>query len=200
MSRHYEHVMVDLETLGTKPGATILSIGAVGFDATGVSEDRFHVVLHRADSAALGFVEDVATLTWWAKQGPAAQETLRQADEAGFLVPEALTRFARYLVDASGTDDRGRLAAKVWGNGSDFDNVLLAAAYQRCGLPLPWPFFNNRCFRTLKGLRLASEPTREGTHHNALDDAVHQARWAVRCLRQLEPDAVKDVAHEATRA
>lgn len=189
--RHYQNVMVDLETLGIRPGATILSIGAVGFDASGVGEDRFHAIVNREDSRALGFVEDATTVHWWSQQSHAAQETLRQADEAGFLVPEALTRFATFLADAGGYDDRGRLRVKVWGNGSDFDNALLAAAYDRVKLPLPWPFFSNRCFRTLKGLGLAPEPPREGIHHNALDDAVHQARQAVRILRQLEPETEK---------
>ncbi len=190
MDRLYEHVMCDLETLGTAPGATILSIGLVPFNVEGVAPeaDRLHLIVSRGDSERLGFVEDPATLGWWGQQSWEAQETLRQATEAGLLVRDALEKVDDYLVRVTGPrpGKRSICEGKLWGNGSDFDNALLTATYTQLGIPPPWSFWHNRCFRTLKGLGLVKEPVRQGVHHNALDDALHQARWAVAILGRLE--------------
>ncbi len=64
---------------------------------------------------------------------------------------------------------------KIWGNGADFDNVILTSAYKRNDLELPWRYTNNRCYRTLKSLYPEIKLERSGTHHNALDDAISQA-------------------------
>ena len=40
----------------------------------------------------------------------------------------------------------------------------------------PWTFWQERDLRTLKGLSPDLRIERSGTHHNALDDALHQAR------------------------
>ena len=48
-----------------------------------------------------------------------------------------------------------------------------------------WPYRNNRCYRTLKGLLPAIELERSGTHHNALDDAITQARHLQKIVRTL---------------
>lgn len=196
MTRSYEHVMLDLETLGTTPGATVLSIGLCPFDVRGVApiEDRLHRVLSRSASAALGLIEDPVVLGWWGQQSWEAQATLRAATEVTDSLNPTLLMVETYLARVNGLDARGLPRACLWGNGAGFDQPLLAAVYTRSELPTPWAFYRNRCFRTLKSLELGvREPPREGTHHNALDDAVHQARWAVELLRRLasENDAGK---------
>lgn len=70
----------------------------------------------------------------------------------------------------------------LWGNGSDFDNVILASAYRSCNLEVPWKFWNNRCYRTVKALRPDIKIHRSGTYHNALDDAVSQAEHLMRMI------------------
>jgi len=76
--------------------------------------------------------------------------------------------------------------ALVWGNGADFDNMMLASLYDACRLAVPWKYYSNRCYRTLKSFSRPSDMvTREGIHHNALDDAVHQAYVAVRIMRRM---------------
>lgn len=184
----FDHVMIDLETLGTRPGSTILSVGVVPFSArTGIADpaDQLHLIVSRGDNERCGFAEDEATRRWWDEQSWEARETLRHAEEGGLAVRDALELLDTFLTACLPADARGRLAGGIWGNGSDFDNALLAEAYRLTGLTQPWPFWQNRCFRTLKGLRLVPEPVRQGTLHNALDDAAHQARWAVAILRRL---------------
>lgn len=171
-------IMVDLETLGTQPGSVILSIGAVEFDIDKGLGETFYAVISHASSRQAGLTEDANTLAWWAKQSDAAREILRHVDDANApTLRTALHEFGEFLK----RDD------EVWGNGSDFDNVLLASAYEAVGIPLPWKFWNNRCYRTLKNLRPDIRLERVGTHHNALDDAKTQAIHAIQLLRALVP-------------
>ena len=69
----------------------------------------------------------------------------------------------------------------VWGNGSDFDNTIMGDFYRSYSIAPPWKFWKNRCHRTMKAIAQSTFEgyagvRRLGTHHNALDDAMHQAR------------------------
>jgi exodeoxyribonuclease VIII len=169
--------MVDLETLGQRPGCVILSIGAVQFDPkTGKLGKKFYKVVRTQSCLDAGLAIDEATQTWWAQQAPEARAVVDQAlQKKGTLeLAKALTEFGKFIAQSGG-------GARVWGNGSDFDNAILAVAYHKAGLELPWKFWNNRCFRTLKSLPPARglKVEREGTYHNALDDAITQAKHAL---------------------
>lgn len=175
-------VMLDLETLGKQPGCTVLSVGAVAFDPVMGLGERFHAVISRADAAAYGLTEDPETLAWWQGQSREARETLEQATEAGLPLRAALTMFDEFLVTACNTDPG---TVRIWGNGAGFDQPILRGAYAALGRPAPWSWWNDRCFRTLKGLAPELRMARQGTLHNALDDAVTQAEHAIAVLRRL---------------
>lgn len=175
------HVMMDLETLDTKPGAVLLSIGAVVFDyKQDLLGAEFHQIINVASSIEAGLTVSKSTEDWWATQSDDAKKTLNDAKAGkGQDLKEALLGFGHYL------DKLGEPPSKIrlWGNGSDFDNVLLIAAYDAAKLTPPWKFYNNRCYRTLKSLKPGIKLVREGTYHNALDDAKTQARHAIQLLR-----------------
>lgn len=155
-------VMIDLETLGNKPGSVIVAIGAVKF-ANGEITASFYERVDAESCIALGLRMDASTVMWWLKQECAAR---LEITKAGKEISEVLRDFAAWLGDPD---------AEVWGNGAAFDNVLLADAYDRAHMPRPWKFFNDRCYRTMKALRPEVPMPRAGTHHNALDDAKSQA-------------------------
>lgn len=174
-----DNLMLDLETLDTKPGAVLLSIGAVVFNQAEGLKDELHVVLSRPQMESFGFTTSADTLAWWSQQSAEARKTLDAASsEEAVEVREGLWAFKELFSSA-------RKKMPVWGNGADFDNVLLAAVYERLGLPLPWGKYNNRCFRTLKNLRRDITVLRDGVHHNALDDAKHQALHALAIAKEL---------------
>jgi len=174
-----QDVMVDLETRGTGPGCAILSIGAVAFDPkTGLIGREFYSVVSAASCRALGLREEAGTMAWWAKQSDFARAVLGESEASETTLEQALDGLTRFL-RAHG----GRPSVRVWGNGADFDNAILADLYRRVGQDAPWQFWNSRCFRTLKAMNPGREPGRTGAHHNALDDARHQAIWALRILR-----------------
>lgn len=176
-----KHIMVDLETMGTVPGSVILSIGAVFFDAEGLGEE-FYLPISRAHSTEMGLKESADTQKWWAKQSAAARKVIDEAEhpEAPTL-HEALDAFTKFVKQDTNV--------KVWGNGADFDNPLLACAYDAIDLKQAWISWNGRCYRTLKNIAPGPKLVRVGTYHNALDDAKSQALHAIE-LFKLHPTLV----------
>lgn len=168
-------VMIDLETLGTDPGCVILSIGAVSFKTA--APTAFYERISRIKSLDEGFVEDENTVEWWNKQ----DSEVRKEAYGGIHTPEeVLSKFSKYLTDLG--DE-----VRIWGNGANFDNVILAAAYKKLNLPVPWKFWNDRCYRTLKNLYPELPiPPFFGSKHNALNDALHQADHATVILGYVE--------------
>lgn len=172
-------VMVDTETLGTVPGCVPLSIGAVGFDEDGLFNE-FYVVIQRQTCEDAFLSVSPETLKWWESKSPEAREVLEQSLDAAHSLPlaAALGRFNTFLGRHGGAEN-----VRLWGNGSDFDNALLACAYDAAKVKTGWRFWNNRCYRTLKNLAPDVPVEREGTYHNALDDAKTQARHLQQVLK-----------------
>lgn len=174
-----KNVMVDLETRGFKPGCAILSIGAVAFGPeTGKLGEEFYTVVNTASCHEAGLEDDESTMVWWNGQAEAAKKVLTEAAETETTLATALAAFGTWL------GQFGSRQVKVWGNGSDFDNAILAVAYGKLGRDLPWVFWNNRCYRTIKGLYPSIKVgPRTGTYHNALDDAKTQAEHLCRIVK-----------------
>lgn len=161
-------IMVDLETLGNVPGSVICALGAVKFDTELGVYASFYERISQASCVRLGLTMDADTVLWWMQQAEAARAELWAPGR--WPLADVLTGFSMWAGEVS----------ELWGCGASFDCALLAAAYRAAAVPPPWKFWQERCFRTTKSwLRGADslEPSRAGTHHHALDDAAHQARW-----------------------
>ena len=180
------HIMLDLETMGTSPNAAIVAIGAVAFDPLHERVgDRFACQVDLASAVDTGGVIDASTVYWWLQQSDAARAALRGA----LVVPlrDALHQFAEWLQRQLATAAHPCVEElRVWGNGADFDCVILACSYRRCGMSVPWGPFGARCYRTLKSLVPEIKLVRVGTHHNALIDAVQQADAVIKSQKLLE--------------
>lgn len=164
-----QHVMIDLETLGTSNDSVILSLGAVKFDPNGVGhEDALYMAIDPTSCLAYNLTVDGETLKWWFD--PDRDEARHKLMGDTMLdLPTALDAFSRWF---------GYTSVPVWGNGSTFDNVILRSAFKAIGYECPWKFWHDRCFRTIKslpGAQLVQTP-RVGTGHHALDDAIWQAQ------------------------
>lgn len=184
----FADVMVDIETTGTGPDAAIISIGAVAFDrAAGVLGPFFYTTINLASAIATGGQVDADTMTWWMKQSEVARAVFTNGPQLGLC--EALDTFTAWLHDKCAPREQIRL----WGNGADFDPVILAATYRRIGVKAPWDFWNTRCFRTVRGEHKSIAYERTGTAHNALDDAISQA------LHMLKIDAANSPTPQQNR-
>ncbi len=173
--------MLDLETMGTRSNAPVVAIGACGVDPeTGEVWGSFHQVIDLADAMKFGQA-DGDTITWWLNQSDAARKIFSPFELRAAL-SVALISFAEWCHGTVGP----RKSIEMWGNGSDFDNVVLGNAYRETGLDLPWLFRNNRCYRTAKSLAPEIPFVRMGVHHNALDDALSQAHHLVKVFKEVK--------------
>lgn len=172
--------MIDLETLGTVSNTVITSIGAVLFDSNGRVIDEFHSDVSMASCVDLGMKIDPATMSWWMGQSKVAQAHIVLPDETKRTLGEALLHLSDFLHEVAADPSETR----VWGNGASFDNSMMQYSYKLVGEELPWKFWNDRCFRTVKNIcgHIKPDP-RLGTHHDALDDAKHQASHLIKISR-----------------
>lgn len=188
------NVMLDLETVGTRPGCGILSIGAVAFDfKANKLGDHFYQAIEPESNKNFGLVFDPDTLAWWQKQSEEARAVWN--DPNAIALDEALHSFSQWCRMQASID-----SFYLWGNGANFDDPVLAAAYHATAIPLPWKFWNSRCYRTLKSLAPAVFVKKPDIAHNALSDAVSQASGALLMWQGLMKPAAKPRESRAAKA
>lgn len=166
-------VMVDIETLGLNPGATIISIGAVEFGPGRLGETFYRSVdLESCQDAGLDI--DAGTLDWWIRMDSDTQDQLMGGDDLSTV----LSDFSDWLTPVD----------EVWANSPSFDCEMLEAAYDAVDIQVPWEYYEERDFRTLKNLPVAADIDQEhdGDEHDALDDAKHQAWIAAAALSRFQ--------------
>ncbi|SBW75034.1 exodeoxyribonuclease VIII [Klebsiella pneumoniae] len=175
----YVHIMVDLETMGKKHNAPIVAIGAVVFDpATGSIGESFYKVVCLESSVNWGAVIDPSTVIWWLKQSSEARSAIVNDD--AIPLQDALLQFREFVSDNVAG---GSKKAQVWSNGASFDNSILRSSYDCIAEDYPWEYWNDRDVRTMVelGQAISFDPKTtipfEGSRHNALADAIHQAHY-----------------------
>lgn len=175
------NIMLDLETMGTKSNAAIVSIGAVIFN-TNCIYNEFYRTVDLASSMSHGLTVDAGAIYFWLRQDSKAREVLTQGQSS---LNNALRDFNDWLeLNASEK-------IFVWGNGSDFDNVIISNAYAVTNIRQPWGFRNNRCYRTFRSTfaDLLTPDDEVGyinkCNHNALEDAKYQALQLIDILKKL---------------
>lgn len=166
-------IMVDLETWGTTPGSDLRSIGAVVFNPeAGTLGAEFYINVTGGDG--FGLTRDPSTVEWWSQQSDEAQSVLEQDV---YHIKAALARLADWWDAQKGV--------RFWANGSHFDFVLLEAAFRAIGINPPWTYRAPRDCKTIWDAAGGIDLPFEGTPHNALDDAKHQARCVIEAYRRI---------------
>ena len=174
-----KRVMLDLETYSTASNACILSIGACFFDEEKIGATFYQPLQYHNQVTSFGRHVKLETVQWWSEQSEEARQVFN--DPKAVELPHGLQLFSDWIAG---------VPVEMWGNGADFDCVILGNAFEATTIQRPWMYSNNRCFRTLKNLVKLRPgfglPARVGTHHNALDDAIYQAQCAQVYLRELK--------------
>jgi hypothetical protein len=172
-------IMLDLETFSTASDAAIVAIGAVRFDIKNLivhKTDNFYCTITAKSSQKAGGRIDGDTVTWWLQQSESARKEL--TGDTNILIDAALNNFSNWV--------RQKPCDGMWGNGSDYDNVVLGNAYLRSNKTQPWPYRINRCYRTIKSFAPDLPVVREGTFHNALHDAITQATHLCKIIEKMK--------------
>lgn len=181
-------IMLDLETLGTGVHTSIFQISAVMFDiVTGKPFNNFDEIINIKTIPNLNVSAD--TLMWWAKTNPLLFAKLINNDKR-IDYKEALQKFYDFCV----TPVYGNDNVYLWGNGINFDNVILRQAYVDMGMTYPIRYDCDRDVRTI--IDLASIKTcktikeirsmfANSEEHNALQDCIYQASYVSYCYKEL---------------
>lgn len=169
-----KNVMLDIETLGTKTNSVILSIGACYFNpSTSEIGDTLSVHIDVNSCIRNGLEMDASTVMWWLGQDKDAQSKITGGQSNSKDIKDALVMTSEFIDSYS----------QVWGNGSTFDNTIVKNAYDKCSMDVPWKFWNDRDVRSIVelGYQIGFNPKLdmpfEGVRHDALDDAIHQAKY-----------------------
>lgn len=173
------HVMIDLETLGTRPDAAILQIGAVAFEKRSggrvYDTKAFNRFVMLQDGA--GTIDHGTFKFWMEQNNPDMRKGLGEA------IP--LMTALDDLINWPATEDLGFTWGNVegiWAKGSDFDLPILRSAFARFGSEAPWPFRASRCVRTF----LAEHPKIQvrGMEGLQAHDAVSDCLWQIAEIQQ----------------
>lgn len=160
-------IMLDLESLSTRPDAVILTLGAVKFDP--YTPDSFGDTLYvRPDvdsQIAQGRYVEEDTIEWWGKQHPDVREEAL-GTEGRISVEDMLSQLNRFVVGVT----------NIWAQGSVFDIGCLENLYRMYGRPAPWYYWQIRDSRTLFGVHGDPREKNKEDLHNALADCVSQAQ------------------------
>ena len=163
-------LMCDVECLGKTENAALLSIGAVFFDLhTCTLGPTFQRTIHLATSMRDGGEVDAGTILWWFGQGEKARNGVRFGGQDIRIV---LADFSAFIAETCRHED-----VRIFGNSASFDMPKIRTAYERIGVPVPWHWLNERCFRTIRFQypSVVYDPKDKGDDaHEALADAVFQ--------------------------
>jgi exodeoxyribonuclease VIII len=185
-------LMIDFETLGLKENAVLLSLGACMFDpATGEVGETFYAAI---DPRTQHHREiDASTVLWWLDQDEAARRKLTDAvkntdllPSLVFDTPEAAAHYDEVFNNAALPINHVAMAfiayveqfgddVRCWSNGA-VDHAWLNSMMTYCGLKNPIKVWNQRDYRTIKGMYPDIKLESYGVAHNALDDAIKQTK------------------------
>jgi hypothetical protein len=159
------HAMIDLETLSTRPNATILTIGGVKFDPYSYAEPT-HGIYHRID------VDSQTAM------GREANDVREEAlgDHDRIDLKYFIKQLNKWCV---GVD-------VFWCQGPLFDYAILQNFYAQMNVPVPWNYWQIRDSRTLFSL-VPRDPKEKRTGlHNALEDCYFQAKKVQKVFHELD--------------
>ena len=128
-------------------------------------QDYFEYFINKETAISEGFTVSQSTLDWWDQQDPDARAYAFNGEGD---IQEALKALVQFYELNEGTE--------IWSKGSLADIRWINNALDYFGIERPWKYYKEFCFRTL----LKSVPKFDmpfvGMPHNALDDAIHQAK------------------------
>lgn len=166
-----KHILIDIETLGTKPFSPLISIGAVEFKPEeGQTLGReFYQVVSLSETITSSLTMDVDTLKWWMQQSDKAREVFK---EPGQSLQSTLLMLSQFITQIANGED-----FRVWSRGR-LDFEVLENNFRRKFISIPWKYNQIRDSRTfieeLKDYCPCFQEINDN-EHNALSDATFEA-------------------------
>lgn len=213
--------MIDIESLGTKAGAPVVTMGACLFDpyscdsGEALMERSLLIRVDIADSIKYSDIgsnlEDAGrTIRWWFEQDDAAIKALVTGDAVS--MQEALIKLWRFCHERAGFVDKEFFHGlsslprtnRYWAKDPDFDMQLMRHYYEHPDLKakMPWDFWACRSVRTVQDLAWPEGPIERptfevpGVAHDARWDAITQALTVQAAMHRLGLSKDQDVEFE----
>lgn len=167
--------MIDLETFGVNKQAVIVQIGACFFDReTGEIGETFKVNVDPISAVKAGLKMDPQTVCWWLTQSESARNSV--LSEPKLDINTAMVQLNQFLSPAK----------HIWSHAT-FDFCIIMEVLNLLGVKPKFSYKDARDIRTLSHLtgNKKFDGNREGTHHDALDDCLHQVKYCVVALNSL---------------
>lgn len=161
-------IMIDIETLGRKPGCVVLEVGIVAISGeTGKPYDRFSVSTSVSIKLQENRTIEADTLVWWMAHPAAWAEICKGQINAPSPVCVAKS-LAKFIEDIAPDE--------VWSNSPTFDCAIMRDFLEQYGQVVPWEYWKERDFRTVKARQtLKYVPPKNA--HSAVADAIAQADY-----------------------
>ncbi len=170
------NIMIDIETLGIRVTAPIVSIGACYFDPlTGKIGETYERLLDWREEAYDRRPEP-ATVSWWLSQSKQARKSILGPPDC--TLPRALDELTIFCNEAD----------YIWCTSIQLDIGALENAFESFNIAIPWNFRMLRDARTLMDIAQKlgmKKPPRIGLHHDPLDDAVWQVAAVSKLWKQI---------------
>ena len=184
-----QHLMIDLETGGTSPGAAIFSIGACVFDPMTQNPPTltFYEEISHSSCMELGLRFERDTMNWWGTQSISTPNGTTH-------IKQALKKFILWLSNVPGKTNN--LITLHWANSPSFDIALLKHVLDRYNMRWPFPFYTERDVRTLKAIAFPNNDYQLNNSHNALQDAINQATLVQHAYLALALSTPGDSQHD----
>jgi len=181
----YKDIMIDIETISTRPNAMMISLAAIKFDPFDdnsfndgqeitIETLKMNTFCRKIDPESYTWDAhvDEGTLNWWSQQD---QHILDEAfsDDNLSSIQDTLKDFYRWC----GVFDR------VWANGAAFDTIIIESACRSLGRGWPWKYHQVRDYRTVFKLVKVEQPNI--SKHHPLWDCWAQIVGLQRSLKVL---------------
>lgn len=170
--RPFHGLMVDMETLGKHHDAVVISVGLCLFSETAIIR-RTHVRMDLDEQESIGRQCDTETVLWWLGQDDAKDRLVRL--EAPIYTISQLHTLLRDWSHDVGID----FDIPVWACGPDFDFTILRSLFKANHMEMPWQFYVQRDFRTIRHSIDANFTLEKKNTHDAMADAVWQAEYLI---------------------
>ena len=164
-------LMIDIETLGVAPAATILTIAAQSFDPFGQGYHDRHFYARLTLESQEDRTIDEGTIAWWATQPKAQAEAFAEHDRIS--LDQALEQLGKLIWQSN----------FLWSQGPTFDMTILEHAYKSRGRPIPWQYYRVRDSRTV--FSLWPDLPKPPVSHHALEDCRRQITMLQITLKHL---------------
>lgn len=193
------HISLDFETLSLKENAVLLSLGACVFDpVTGEIGETFYTAIDPRTQPGRDI--SASTVLWWLEQDQAARDKLTGAVKAADLLPDAdpdSDDWADLAERAAIPVNHVAMAFNTWvgqfegvicWTNHGKDHTWLDSMFEYSGFKNPISHRQQADYYTLKLLYPDVKADDYGVAHNALDDAIKQAKHLAKIISAASVD------------